>query len=407
MASSDTLPADPIIGFARGRVAPATDAGPAHVLRPAGRAERPYLGAMRIAELVNSLCPGGAERVVVDLGVALKRRGHEVSVACLHTSGELAPELERAGIEVLALDKGDGFSPGAVTALARFLERHRADILHTHNTHLHHYGAWAARLANAPVVVNTVHGQVNLPPTAASRLAYQASLRLTDRVVAVSRSVAESFEHALGMPERLVSVVQNGIEPSRFARIPPPPPRPEVVFGTVGRLVPVKNQRALIRAFAAVRRTLPGARLRLLGDGPMLEELRAEASSLGVAGEVDFIGGNESVPAFLGTLDVFVLSSSSEGMPIALLEAMAAGRPVVAPRVGGIPEVVSADCGWLLDAAEPGPLSVAMRTAALSPARAALGESARAKVLRSFTTERMTSAYESIFESLFWRVLRA
>src|SRR5512146_2262884 len=108
---------------------------------------------MRIAEFVHSLLPGGAERVVVDLSVALKKRGHEVSVACLKTSGNLAAELEAARIEVLSLDKGSGFSPVALLALARFLEHRRVDVLHTHNTHLNHYGTCAARMANAPVVV--------------------------------------------------------------------------------------------------------------------------------------------------------------------------------------------------------------------------------------------------------------
>src|SRR3954453_8815269 len=121
---------------------------------------------MRIVELINSLDIGGAERMVVDLSIGLHRQGHKVTVVCLRTPGLLKAPLDAAGVEVIALQKGSGVSIGTLRALTRVVSKVNADVVHTHNPIVHHYGTAAARATRTPVVVGTLHGPGNLnqPP---------------------------------------------------------------------------------------------------------------------------------------------------------------------------------------------------------------------------------------------------
>jgi glycosyltransferase involved in cell wall biosynthesis len=296
---------------------------------------------MRIAQIVNSLEVGGLERLAVDLAFEQKASGHSPMIVCIARRGPLADEAERIGVPVFVLDKQPGFSPRTVWALCRLLRRFQVDIVHTHNALIHHYGALAARLSGIRPVVNTQHGIGSLKADRTLVRIFRLTMPLTSSVVFVSEETRFEYISRRGIPPRKTSTIRNGIPLSRFGEFHARPGsrHPKVVFGTVGRLVSAKDHLGLIDAFALVKLHLPAAELRIAGDGPLRQEIEARVRSLGLSEAVHLHGEILDVPRFLADLDVFVLSSVTEALPIAILEAMAVGLPIVSTKVGGIAEV--------------------------------------------------------------------
>lgn len=360
---------------------------------------------MRITEFIHTLHVGGAERLAVDLVICLARRGHQASVVSLHGTGELEPELRDHGIQFLAMEKKTGLDLKPLIQLQRFLREHQIQVLHTHNTHLHHHGVLAARAAGVQAVVNTVHGLVNVPQGQKARMIYKAAALATDRVTTVCQPVQEALGTQLSIPASMVEIVHNGIDPQRFLAAQPRPPDGNVVFGTIGRFVEVKNQCALVEAFAQVHRQRPHTRLRLMGYGPLKGALEATIAALQLGHAVDMVdGGTADGAEFLSQLDVFVMSSLSEGLPVSLLEAMAAARVVIGTPVGAIPEVIQGGkCGWLSESPDAAAMAKVMLQAVDAPNRQELAQRARRHALQHFTLEQMARSYEQLFE----RVLSA
>jgi glycosyltransferase involved in cell wall biosynthesis len=357
---------------------------------------------MRIVELINTLEIGGAERMLVDLSRGLRTNGHQVSVVCLRESGPLSELLQQSSIPVLALRKRGGFRPGVVRALAHYLREARIDVIHTHNPLVHHYGLMAARLAGVPVTVNTLHGPSNLKGIGHTEIIFELSCLFSSCVVACCQAVHTHLRHVTQIAYRRSTVVRNGISVERFRSIPVSNPNGEVVFGTVGRLVAVKDHDSLLRAFAKVRERFPHCRLEILGDGPMRETLERTAAEVGIADVVCFHGSSLDVASFLSRIHVFVLCSLSEGLPLTVLEAMAAARPVVATSVGAIPELVeTSNCGWIASPEHPNELAQAMCEALNNSNKLAEhGERGRRHVLEQYSVESMVSGYERLFEQL-------
>jgi glycosyltransferase involved in cell wall biosynthesis len=356
---------------------------------------------MRVAELVDSLTLGGAERMAVNLSLGLRARGNQVTVVCLRKGGPLEQPLAEAGIEVATLGKGEGFRLATARALARLLRERAIDVVHTHNPLVHHYGVLAARMAGVPAVVSTVHGLNNLEKRGKGELLYLLTSLATDRIVSVCRMAQDFFRATLPLPKEKMRVIYNGIPLERFLRLPSRPAADDFVFGAVGRLVPIKDQRSLLLAFQQVAARYPRVRLEILGDGPMRAELEALRDELGLEGRARFCGASEDVTGFLAGLDVFVLSSRSEGLPMTLMEAMAAGVPVVATAVGGIPEFVEeSGCGWLAPPANPEALARAMTAAIEAGDLTERGARGRAFAAERCSLEKMAADYESLFAGL-------
>jgi glycosyltransferase involved in cell wall biosynthesis len=220
-------------------------------------------------------------------------------------------------------------------------------------------------------------------------------------VVAVCRAAHDFFLKTTAIPHRKLTFIYNGIPLEKFLSLHPAPERPGFTFGTVGRLVPVKNHRSLLQAFSLVAHRMPGCRLEILGDGPLRQELETLSQHLGIAHLVLFHGSSLDVARFLSRLDAFVLCSDSEGLPLTLLEAMAAGLPVVATEVGGIPELVrDARCGWLCPVSDHGRLADAMLRVAESGERQEMGARGRASAIQSYSLEKMGAKYEHLFREI-------
>lgn len=297
---------------------------------------------MRIAHMIDDLGCGGAEQVVASLASWQGRSGHSVQVICLRSIGPNPVDISAlacAGVEIVTLDKPSGVHFKTMRKLISHLKRNCIEVLHTHNHLVHHYGAVAGRWARVPAIINTMHGTASLQLSARwTKALFWFSCLLSHRVVCVDRQVHWALRRVYPLPASRLCVVENGIDLSRFLSISRRAPGQMLAFGSIGRLERVKGHEILLRAFASLRKEHPFARLRILGDGALRDELRVLAGDLSISNYVSFEGFSLDTPFFLGNTDIFVISSLSEGLPLTLLEAMASGLPVVATAVGGVAE---------------------------------------------------------------------
>lgn len=230
-------------------------------------------------------------------------------------------------------------------------------------------------------------------------------------MVAVSEDIRRFLVKRVGVNERLITTIYNGIEPREYRsdhrarevirrELGLTEGRP--VLGTVGNLYPVKGHVYLVRAMAAVAAKRPDAVCLILGRGQLLEQLRHTATELGIDHHVMFLGFREDVPALLRAMDIFVLPSLSEGLSLALLEAMAAGKAVVATNVGGNPEVVlDRQTGLLVPSEDAPALADAILLLLRDPALAErLGESGRIRVDKEFSVTAMAQRYDALYGEL-------
>ena len=357
---------------------------------------------MRIVQLVEDLELGGLERLAVDLALAQNQGGHQVLVYCLFHAGPLAARLEDAGIPVVAFHKAAGFSPAAVLAMARRLRADRVDVIHGHNPGVHHYAALAARLAGVPVCINTRHSAASSQGLPYQERYFRWVKPLTSHVVFVCDFVRQGLEQKLGYPPEKCSVILNGIPLDGFLARPASPGSraPRIRFGTIGRLVPAKGHSVLIDAFARICQSAPAVSLSIYGYGALAGELGAQIVRLGLEGRVRLEGRTEDSAATLQDLDVFILSSVSEGLPLVILEALAAGLPIVSTDVGGIPEVLSKESAWLCPPADADALASAMLQAIQCSDLRERGEAARRLAASTFGLEHMARHYEDLYRRL-------
>jgi glycosyltransferase involved in cell wall biosynthesis len=356
---------------------------------------------MRIAQIVEQLEIGGLQRMAVDLAFAQKSAGHVPIIYCIASEGPLAKTAAESGVEIRCFHKAPGFSLKAILRIAHQLWKDRIDVVHTHNSVIHHYGAAAAALNRVPVV-NTQHGlgMAAMPPRQMRN--FRASFPLTDAVVFVAEEPKQILWNANNFPPAKAHVILNGIPVRNFAAHPAQPGarRPRLRFGTVGRIVPVKDHATLMCAFARIAGTFPESELHILGYGVLEEATRTLAESLGVGSRFYIHPPSVSVPEFLASLDVFVLSSRTEGLPVSLLEAMAAGLPVVSTRVGGISEAAPEnEVSWFCPPGNIEALADALQAAAQSDQLAERGRRASKIVAERFGIEHTANQYLSLFHS--------
>jgi glycosyltransferase involved in cell wall biosynthesis len=358
---------------------------------------------MRIAHLVDSLDYGGAEKVVVGLAMQLAR-SHSVHVICLRALGTKPLDVDAlasAGVQVATLGKPSGPHWGTLLKLTTYLRQNRIEVVHTHNHLVHHYGAVAGRLAGCRAIINTLHGTATLSMPVWAKALFWVSCLLGHKVVSVCRQVHDVFRAAYPLPRGHYLVVDNGIDISGFNGIRHRSRSTPSSFGNIARFDRVKDHETLLRAFAIAWKQRPHVRLRLLGDGELLAPMKRLAQQLSIADGVEFEGYSLDTASFLNGIDVYVIASRNEGLPLTLLEAMAAGVPIVSTAVGGVPEVIGkGECGWLCPPNDVNELAAAMVKALDHPGLPAVGARGRQAVERHYSVERMACDYESLYESV-------
>ena len=325
---------------------------------------------MKIVRIIARLNVGGPARHVALLDSGLRQRGHQTQLAfgALDAGeGSLEAAAVHAGIPMMRIE-GLGRSINALSdlrallALVRLLYREQPDVVHTHTAKAGTLGRLAALVYNATrrrgrraLVVHTFHGHVfegyfSERVNRLIRATERVLARITDVVITISpRQRYDIVERFAVARDQQVVVVPLGLDLDALLALPPDAPTmraaigassDDIIVGYVGRMVPVKDVPLLIRAFAQASRDVPSLRLLLAGDGPNRSEAEALAAELGRAERVHFIGWTDDLQRFYATIDVFALTSLNEGTPVAGIEAMAAGKPVVATAVGGVPDVV-------------------------------------------------------------------
>lgn len=357
---------------------------------------------MRITQFIETLVIGGAERMVARLCLELQRRGHEVSVICFRHRGEMANDLDAAGIPVLELHKGHGF--GVATAktvwkLTQTLKELRPDVLHSHNPHIIHYAAVASKLARVPVAVNTLHGVMNVGASSWSdRLFELGNFVGTDRVVAVCEEGRDIIgEHTRIRPDS-VAVIPNGV-PLPGAAKAFNGSRPSFTFGIVGRLAPVKDHAMLVDAFSRVVKRFPQSRLEILGDGETRPELEAQIARLGLRDSVELCGFSLDVDSFLQRWDACVLTSRSEALPMSVLEAMAMGLPILSTAVGNLPPLLeSSGGGWVSAAGDPDAFADLMIRLIESGEASEMGRKSREYIAQHYAESVMAERYVELYQ---------
>jgi glycosyltransferase involved in cell wall biosynthesis len=355
---------------------------------------------MRIVQLISSRGCYGAENMLLQLTAGLRHRGHEVSIIVFNArqlGGHVLPlRAAAAGLEVLDLPCAGRVNGSAIRALREMLRSRRVEVLHTHNYKSTMYGYLASRGLGLSTVA-TCHNWTGT--TAALRL-YASVDRLMlsrfDRVVAVSNSVAMQLARA-PLPPRQLSVIGNGVNvpKPRLAR----DEAEELVIGAVTRLAPEKGVDMLLYAAAEVLGRGVRARFVIAGDGPERERLVRLSRELGISAQVEFLGFVLETGALLQTLDLFVQSSLVDAMPMAVLEAMAAGLPVVASAIGGLPALIGdSQRGLLTRPGDPGALGKSiLRLCRSATLRHRLGGAAREYVIQQCSAAAMTLRYEQLY----------
>jgi glycosyltransferase involved in cell wall biosynthesis len=364
---------------------------------------------VNITHVVENLNRGGLERMVVDLARVQQGQGHRCQVVCLYEAGSLAPELTAAGIAVNACGKRPGLDLRALSRARRLVRAHATEVLHTHNAVAHYLAVLATRGLGLRRVVNTRHGMGENRRSLRREWLYRRALAATDAVATVCEAARRGAVERGIVPPAKARVVPNGIRVESFARADEAMrarlrqvlglPGATRVVGTVGRLNWAKDQAGLIRAFRAVHGQQPDTALVLVGDGELRADLERCAAAEGVAAQVHFLGDRDDVRELLRGLDLFVLSSLSEGYSMALLEACAAALPIVATDVGGSGEIVrDGATGRLVPASDVQALAGAMLSLLQdSPRAAALGQAARAWVEAQGSLETMAARYAALY----------
>jgi len=365
-----------------------------------------------VMHILSSFEVGGAETVALEIGRRMDRAAFRVLSCSLSRPGPMEARFLEAGIQPLSLRRSKvirGLDPLLVWRLAALCRREEVRVLHCHNSFPTRYGTMAARLVPGAVVVATQHAV--WPNGAMDRPSILA--RITSPFVTHFIAVADGVLRA-GITRGDIrgdraTVIHNGVDVKRFApSVAPAPSRGTVVVGCVARLSREKRHVLLMRAVKEVSRGCPEVRLHLVGDGPLRETLEAETRRLALADRVEFFGTRGDVPELLRSMDIFAMASSTEGLPLTVLEAMACGVPVVATRVGAVEEVVDhGRNGFLVPPEDPAALAAAIeRLVRDEDLRTRMGNAGREIAVEQFDISAAARKHEDLYLRLLERKRR-
>ncbi len=370
---------------------------------------------LRVLTLVDHLIPwGGAERLAMTVALRLDpARFDRVLCASRSADPTLVSQLEEGGVEILSLERRSRAAVWQWAPLLAELRRRRVDVVHAHMFHSNVWGTVFGRLASVPVVIAHEHTWSFQGEPLRRLLDRRLVARGADVFLAVSREDRRRMIEVEGIDPAAIRIVLNGIPAPRRGSgdvrrelgIPAEAP----VIGTVSVLRKQKALDILLRAGATLLSEFPALRILVAGVGPEEGRLRSLAAELGLKGAVTMLGLRSDVPDVLAALDVFVSSSDFEGTPLALIEAMAAGRPIVATRVGGVPDLIDEGVhGLLVEPRDAEVLAQAVAELLRDPdRRAELGARALERQRRELGVDVMIRRLEDLYESLFLASARA
>ena len=361
---------------------------------------------MKVLLLAVGLDVGGTETHILELASGMDPR-FNVVVCSLKPLGRLGRELQAHGVRVLSLDGKGKWDPRVLWRFWQVLRTERPDVVQAFLFWANIAARLIGRLLPQSRVISSYHDEI-VSEGPLNRMIDRFTMKWTQYLVCCSQAVQRSLERRIAGTSKPVVVIPFGVEANRFGDSatggrtnPSDPGLP--VLGTVCRLVePKKGLAYLLRAVAELEREQgkPVCRLMIVGEGPAEGELRVLSNQLNIADRVEFMGTRRDIPALLSQMDVFVLPSLYEGFGIAILEAMAAGKPVIATTVGGIPEFVEhGHSGLLVSPGDSKTLAEAIKEVIAHPEQAKImGRNGQAHVRKHYAIESVVRRHEDLYE---------
>lgn len=375
-----------------------------------------------IAHVVFRLDVGGLENGLVNLINHRFSAKYRHAIICITESGSFLRRLNKPDVEIVEIHKQPGKDLGSHYRMWKAIRRLGPDLIHTRNANAIEYQL-TGLLAGVQHRIHGEHGW-DTHDLHGQSFKYRWLRRfvspLVDLFLTVSRQLADYLVNIVGIPERKILQICNGVDTTRFAPVAGDEPdrrdqprrsgSEELIVGVVGRLQEVKNQAFAIRTFLKMRDADPElfseVRLVIAGDGPLASQLQAQIDASGLGDHVQLLGHRENIAEFMRAIDVFLLPSRNEGISNTLLEAMACGKPAIATRVGGTPEVIAdGETGFLVAPDDSEDLISKIRIYAAKPGlRSSHGRSARSRILKHFGLDVMVSGYIEAYDSLIGHV---
>ena len=362
----------------------------------------------KVLHLVQGLDVGGLEYMVVALVNRLDRRKFLPSICCFDTRGALQNNLLN-DTQTTLLKRKPGIDFFYPFKLAALLKEHKVDILHLHNSTAFFYGVLAGKIAGTRRIIYTEHAR-DIMPNIKVRIMDKILSHMTDRIVVVAEFLKKNLVHREWMDSSNITTIYNGIDGDDFIKRYN---RDEIIkelnispsakiIGIVARLDLIKNHKCLIKAMKKVSSLIPDVVLLVIGDGPLRKDLEELVSDEQLHNNILFLRTRNDIPRLLSVLDVFVLCSLSEGLPLTILEAMAAGIPIVATAVGGIPEIIDDGIdGIVIPSDDSDALTNAISDLLHDEGkRHDMGVNARMKFEKNFTLQAMVERYEELYEEI-------
>lgn len=364
---------------------------------------------IKIAYVINNLNIGGAEKLLLSTVLKINKDRFDVTVLSMLEGEDLLPDFNNAGIEVVAIGMNNKRDISGFVKLYKFFKINHVNIVHTHLLEADIFGRYAALLAGVPVILSTEH---SVEPWKIRPKNLKTHLRLlldrwiikhTTGIISISDKIKELLIIYLKIEETKIFVIKNGIDLTKtYHTGKNTKSNWPLVVGSVGRLVEAKGYKYLLHAFKKINMLYPETKLMIAGDGPLKSDLTNLSASLNITQHVTFTGMLNNIPEFLEKIDIFVLSSIQEGLPIALLEAMAAHKAIIATNIGGIPEVIQhRKDGLLIEPANVIDLENAiLKLITNDKKRDSFAHNAREKVVNNFNLNKTVNDLEALYINL-------
>jgi L-malate glycosyltransferase len=370
------------------------------------------MSKINILHILQNSNIGGVQRQLLSLLKAYDRDLMNPMVCCFKAKGEIGVQMEKSGFEVVDfhVERHYRFSPGIIRRLYAVMKERDIHVVRAHKYSASLYGRIAAKLAGVPVVITSVHGNYRKDLRFERKIANKMLSRVTDRIVAMSESIrADIIKYDNIDPEKVL-VIKNGVDTVLFSPLANAGgireklalKDNETVIGFVGRLVPAKGLSYLISAFENVKMELGHVKLLIVGSGHLMEPLKVMVRDKGLSNDIIFLGERTDIPQLLGVMDLFVMPSIAEGLPNALLEAMAAARPVLVTCAGGMGEIIEDGVnGLVVPVGDMASLSGGLRKLVKDSSFAqALGAAARQCIENKYSIRATARAWEDLYISL-------
>jgi glycosyltransferase involved in cell wall biosynthesis len=352
----------------------------------------------KVIHVAEDLMVGGIERIIATIATALDPAKYDVEVWCIVRGGPVADEIRSRGLPVVILDIRSYHNPLSMMRFIRTLRKAHPAIVHVHGYFAATAGRIAALAAGVPATINHYH-TIYYNMTFFNRVINNYLDRRSGRTIYISEAVRASFvPHCYVRPDSVV--MYNGVDTDLYS--PGVFDATRQIITCVGSLTAQKGHVFLLSAFKIVLARHPGAQLWIAGEGPLRETLTSEAARLGISDSLQLLGRRDDVASILRRSGIFVMSSLREGLPVALIEAMACALPVVATDVGGMPELVAdRESGFIIPAKNPEALAAAMIRLLDDPHKAReMGLRGNAVFKNKFTSVSMKRTLEAIYDEL-------